>query len=157
GMLRVEFVRFADFAAGRGKAAAEAVESAQDDGLLAPVGEATKAVDEMRLLTERIFYEFKREPLLLRWQIEALSASGLALPEAQSTLEDIHRLREQIEKLPKNVADEREAILAGFDERLKATNSTISGVTATLAQAEKTARSIDSMSSSLNEAVKSTD
>ncbi len=88
-MARVSFVRFSNFAIGRGKSAnAEVlaaiglfgnVEQFATGGFLsafvgtlpAKVGEAGKAVEEARLLTERMFYLLKREPTLLRWQAEA--------------------------------------------------------------------------------------
>jgi hypothetical protein len=56
----VSYVRFDDFAAARGKSIIANVKSGA--GLLAPVGEATKAVDEMRMLAERAFFYAKRLP-----------------------------------------------------------------------------------------------
>jgi ElaB/YqjD/DUF883 family membrane-anchored ribosome-binding protein len=69
-MVRVSFVRFSNFAIGRGKSANSEVLAAS--GLLANVGQAGQAVAETRLLTERMFYMLKREPTLLRWQVDTL-------------------------------------------------------------------------------------
>ena len=69
-MDRASFVRFSNFAIGRGKSANSEVLAAS--GLLANVGQAGQAVDEARLLTERMFYMLKREPTLLRWQVDTL-------------------------------------------------------------------------------------
>lgn len=69
-MVRVSFVRFSNFAIGRGKSANAEVLAA--GGLYANVGRQGQAVDEARLLTERMFYMLKREPTLLRWQVDAL-------------------------------------------------------------------------------------
>jgi len=69
-MDRVSFVRFSNFAIGRGKSANSEVLAAS--GLYANVGRQGQAVAEARLLTERMFYMLKREPTLLRWQVDTL-------------------------------------------------------------------------------------
>lgn len=69
-MVRASFVRFSNFAIGRGKSANAEVLAA--GGLYANVGRQGQAVDEARLLTERMFYMLKREPTLLRWQVDTL-------------------------------------------------------------------------------------
>jgi hypothetical protein len=69
-MVRVSFVRFSNFAIGRGKSANSEVLAAS--GLYANVGRQGQAVAEARLLTERMFYMLKREPTLLRWQVDTL-------------------------------------------------------------------------------------
>jgi len=67
-MVRASFVRFSNFAVGRGQSAnAEVLEAS---GLFANIGQAGQAVAEARLLSERMFYLFKRYPTLLRWQLE---------------------------------------------------------------------------------------
>jgi len=114
GMVRVSFVRFSNFAIGRGKSANSEVLAAS--GLYANVGRAGQAVAEAHLLTERMFYMLKRTPTLLRWQVEAIKDNTLATPEVGNGLTDFHRLTEQVEQLPKNVAAERQAILAALTE-----------------------------------------
>jgi hypothetical protein len=69
-MVKVAFVRFSNFAIGRGKSANSEVLAA--GGLYANVGRQGQAMDEARLLGERIFYMLKREPTLLRWQVDTL-------------------------------------------------------------------------------------
>jgi hypothetical protein len=69
-MVRASFVRFSNFAIGRGKSANAEVLAA--GGFFASVGRTGQAVDEARLLTERMFYMLKREPTLLRWQVDTL-------------------------------------------------------------------------------------
>ncbi len=70
GLDRAAFVRFSNFAIGRGKSANSEVLAAS--GLYANVGRAGQAVAEAHLLTERMFYMLKREPTLLRWQVDTL-------------------------------------------------------------------------------------
>ena len=69
-MVRVSFVRFSNFAIGRGKSANAEVLVA--GGFYGNVGRQGQAVDEARLLAERVFYMLKREPTLLRWQVDTL-------------------------------------------------------------------------------------
>ncbi|MGA2266021.1 MAG: hypothetical protein ABSH10_06270 [Phycisphaerae bacterium] len=75
-MVRVSFVRLSTFAIGRGRSANAEVLAAS--GLYANVGQQGQAVAEARLLGERVFYMFKREPTLLRWQVVALQDEMLA-------------------------------------------------------------------------------
>jgi hypothetical protein len=70
GMDRAAFVRFSNFAIGRGKSANSEVLAA--GGFYANVGRQGQSMDEARLLTERMFYMLKREPTLLRWQVDTL-------------------------------------------------------------------------------------
>jgi hypothetical protein len=69
-MVRVSFVRFSNFAIGRGKSANSEVLAA--GGFFANVGQTGQAIDDARLLAERTFYMLKREPTLLRWQVDIL-------------------------------------------------------------------------------------
>jgi len=69
-MVRASFVRFSNFAIGRGKSANAEVLAA--GGFFGSVGRTGQAVDEARLLTERIFYMLKRVPTLLRWQVDTV-------------------------------------------------------------------------------------
>jgi hypothetical protein len=70
GMDRASFVRFSNFAIGRGKSANSEILAA--GGFFANVGQQGQAMDEARLLTERMFYMFKRGPTLLRWQADTM-------------------------------------------------------------------------------------
>ena len=154
-MVRVAFVRFSNFAIGRGKSANAEVLAA--GGLLANVGRAGQAVEEAQLVTERMFYMAKRYPTLLRWQLEAAKDDVIATPEVTKTLADVHRLTEQVEKLPENVAAEREAILAAFDDRNPELRETLAQVKGTIADADALMTSMERTSNSLNETLKTAD
>ncbi|MFO8012545.1 MAG: hypothetical protein R6X20_04475, partial [Phycisphaerae bacterium] len=154
-MVRVSFVRFSNFAIGRGKSANAEVLAA--GGLLANVGKAGQAVEEAQLLTERMFYLAKRYPTLLRWQLEAAKDDVVATPEVKETLADVHRLTDQVEKLPENVAAEREAILAAFDDRNPELRETLGQVRSTIADADALMTSMERTSNSLNKTFKAAD
>src|SRR5689334_16387595 len=153
-MVRTPFVRFSNFAIGRGKSATAAV---VDAGGFANIGRAGKSVDEARLLSERMFYLAKREPALLRWESEALKDEVLATPDVRTYLTDIHRLTDQAEKLPENVAAERQAILSALDERMDRADKTVASVKAVVNDANALVTSLGPTSNSMNDMLKTAD
>lgn len=154
-MVRVASVRFSNFAVGRGTSSIAEVLAAR--GWFANVGKAGRSVDEARLLTERMFYMLKRQPTLLRWELEAIKDDLFATPEVDTYLADIHRLTDQAQRLPADVAAEREAILAAFDQRAAAVDSTVAGVRSAVREAGGLAASIDAAGRSLDAMLKSAD
>jgi len=154
-MVRAPFVRFSNFAVGRGKSAA--AEALAAGGFFQPVGQASKAVDEARLLTERMFYLAKRAPTLLRWQAVALQDETLATPEIGRVLGEVHRLTAAAERLPNEVAAERQAIAATVDEHMKAADRTVAAVRASIAEANGVAATLNDTGRSLDTMLKSAD
>jgi hypothetical protein len=154
-MVRMASVRFSNFAIGRGKSSTAEVLAAR--GWFANVGTAGRSVDEARLLTERMFYMLKRQPTLLRWEVEAIKDDVFATPETKAYLADIHRLTGRAERLPSDVAAEREAILAAVDARMGAANRTVADVRAALAQADRLAASVGDAGKSLDAMLRSAD
>ena len=154
-MVQVSFVRFSNFAIGRGKSANAEVLTAS--GLYANVGQQGQAVAEARLLTERMFYMLKRAPTLLRWQMEGAKDDIMATPEVSTCLIDVHRLADQVEQLPKNIAAERQAILAAFDERKPELSEVLAQMKGAISDANALATSVGQTSNSLNEMLKTAD
>lgn len=119
----VSFIRFNDFSSSRGKSIVSDVQQ-KGTGFLAPVDEAKRAVDEARLLGERIFFISKRAPFLLAWHTEATVNELLANDKIDRTLSSADRLSESadrvskvVEKLPEQLAGERLAIQKGVNEQ----------------------------------------
>ncbi len=154
-MVRVSFVRFSNFAIGRGRSAASEVLAA--GGLFSQVGQAGQAVDEARLLGERMFYQLKREPTLLRWQATAAKDDVLATPEVATALADVHRLTEQAEQLPLHVAAEREAIFAAVDARMARADATLAAVKDAVSQVKSLVASLEPASTAIDRMVKTAD
>lgn len=154
-VVRVSFVRFSNFAIGRGKSAADKILEAR--GLLAPITEARKSVEKARLLGERMFYLLKRQSTLLRWQVVAMKGDLVATPELNTALADVHSVTDQIERLPANIAAERQAILTGLDDRLQRADATIVNVQAALEEANTFVSSLKPVSESFNEMLGSAD
>ncbi len=154
-VVRASFVRFSNFAIGRGRSAAAQILEAR--GLFAEVAEARQSVDEARLLGERMFYRLKRESTLLRWQVMAMKDDLVASPELTTALADVHSVTDQIEQLPANIAAERQAILTGIDARLQRADATIANVRATLDEANTFVASLKPAGESLNEMLTTAD
>jgi len=126
----VSFVRFNEIGSSRGKSIIANVP--KGTGLLAPVDEATRAVDDLRLLAERGFYLSKRLPFLLNWQMEAGVNELLAKPEVQKQMAAVTNIGEaakemakQGDRLPAQVAEERAEIFKEIDRRQKDLSSTL--------------------------------
>lgn len=154
-MVRASFVRFSNFAVGRGRSAASEVLAAR--GFFAEVGQAGQAVDEARLLGERMFYQLKREPTLLRWQAAAAKDDLFATPEVASALADLHRLTDQAEQLPAHIATEREALLAALDSRMASADATIGRVKDLIVETRTLVASLEPASKSLDQVLKTGD
>jgi hypothetical protein len=152
-MVRMPFVRFSNFAIGRGKSATAEVLAA--GGFFSNVGKAGRSVDEAVLLSERMFYQLKREGTLLRWQVEAAKDDLLATPQISKYASDVSRLTDAAELLPKSVANERQAILTAFDDRTKSIDSTLNRIRDALAEANGAAQSIGAAGKSLSEMIAS--
>lgn len=152
---RASFVRFSNFAIGRGRSAAAEVLAAR--GLFSEIGEAGQSVDEARLLGERMFYRLKRESTLLRWQAVAMQDELVATPELNAALADIHSVTDQIERLPSDIAAERQAILTGIDDRLQQADATIANVRAALDEGDTFVTSLESAGEALNEMLMTAD
>jgi len=148
-VVRASFVRFSNFAIGRGRS--DAAQLLAAGGLFSQVMEAGQAVDEARLLSERMFYQLKRESTLLRWQALAVRDDWVATPELNTALADVHRVSDQIEQLPANIAAERQAIFTGIDERLQRADATIVNVRAALEEVNTFVESLKPVGESFNE------
>ena len=151
-MVGASFVRFSNFAIGRGMSAVSEVLAAR--GQFAEIGQAGQAVDEARLLGERMFYRLKREPTLLRWQAAAMKDELVSTPEVAMALADMHRLTDQVEQLPANVAAERQVTLAAIDDRLQRADATAANIKAALAEANTFIAALGPTSESLQETFK---
>jgi hypothetical protein len=93
----VSFVRFDDFAASRGKSIVADVKSGT--GLLAPVSDALKSVDEVRLFTERAFYYGKRMPFLMNWQAEAAVDNILGNSQIEGMTNSVATVTKSVDRI----------------------------------------------------------
>lgn len=120
----VAMVRFDEFSLGQDKSALDDIP--HGSGLLAPIGDALREVEQARLLGERGLYLAKRMPVLMNWHAESVLNEALTRPETvkslegfQKAVEILGRVSDSVAKLPDQVAAERKAIFATLEEREK--------------------------------------
>ena len=117
----LSYLRFDEVAGQRGSNALEEIKAT---GFFAEIAGATKVADDARLLAERAFYQAKRMPFLLTWQMESLMNDMLIKPElsqslnaADSLAKSADRTSLAVEKLPEQMAKEREAIVSILEDK----------------------------------------
>jgi hypothetical protein len=108
----ISFVRFDDFAASRDKSMIADVKSG--GGLLAPVDEAKKAVDEVRLLAERAFYLGKRLPFLMQWQVRSTIDDTMTSSAMTQITDSVPMIAKAVDRIPQDIARERQAMFNEF-------------------------------------------
>ena len=137
----VGFVRFDDFAANRGKSMIAEIRTG--GGFLAPVNEATKAVDEARLFAERVFYLSKRAPILLQWYVEALVYELLLNPDVAAAMEGYQTIARASAEIPDRLTAERKAIFEELDRRRDSINDVTGNIQRTIADAQRLIDSVN--------------
>jgi hypothetical protein len=156
----VSFMRFNEVSAARNKSLI--AELKVESGLFSSISEATKVADEVRLLGERAFYQSKRLPFLINWQMEALLNETLAKPEIRAPLEGtaemvqaVNRVSVVAENLPQTMASERAAIFDELTKREPTVSKMLTETRKTAAEARELAMSGERLTVGLNETTKS--
>jgi hypothetical protein len=142
----VSYVRFDDFASTRGKSVVEDVKTGS--GFLAPVGDAKKAVDEVRLLAERAFYISKRLPFLMNWQMRSAVDETLNDPSVREVTANVTRVSTAIDRVPQDIARERAAIFAEMNRQQPFISAITSQIRGTVADSNQLAAQIAAITKS---------
>jgi hypothetical protein len=128
-------VRFSEFSEYRGKSVLDGVPLGS--GLLAPVSEATRQIEETRMLAERAFFLAKRMAQLARWEAEALFNAMMLHPEIRTGNETAVRVAAILETLPAKFAEERAVIMKRMEDREKAIGAIAQDVRVTAADVKE--------------------
>jgi hypothetical protein len=151
----VSYVRFDDFASTRGKTVVEDVKTGT--GFLAPVGDAKKAVDEVRLLAERAFYISKRLPFLMNWQMRSAVDETLNDPSVREVTANVTRVSTAIDRIPQDIARERAAIFAEMNRQQPFISAITSQVRGTVAESNALAAQVAAITKSTDQLLASYD
>lgn len=142
----VSFMRFNEVSARRNQSLI--AELKVESGFFSAVSEATKVADEARLLAERAFYQSKRMPFLINWQMEALLNETLAKPEIRAPLEGstamlqaAQRVAAVAEQLPQTLARERAALFDELDRHEPTVSRMLTQTRETVAEARRLSHS----------------
>jgi len=155
GQISVDYIRFSDFGDLGKKPNLKEIQ--KPGGLLAPVREATAAVDEVRMTSERAMFLLTKMQLIMGFQAELVYKQLVLQPEMSGIFKDIsgfrasaERLTAVVEQMPDLVAAERKAVLAAIDDKaatfhnintdvqttLGSVNTTLTGLHETTADVE---------------------
>ncbi len=155
----VSFMRFNEVSAARNKSVI--AELKKETGLFSSISEAAKVADEARLLAERAFYQSKRMPFLLNWQMEALLNETLAKPEIRGPLEGtaqmvqaVNRVSATAEQLPQTIAAERAAIFDELTKREPTVSKLLTETRKTAAEARELSMSGERLTQQLGQTAK---
>ncbi|MBL9149193.1 MAG: hypothetical protein JNM94_10920 [Phycisphaerae bacterium] len=158
----VSYVRFDDFASSRGKSTIADVRTGS--GLLAPVDEANKAVNEARLFAERAFYMAKRAPLIVSMESDHLMSQFAATPEVRKVVEigdriatSADRLSAVAETLPKTLVEERERIVGSVEQTSDSLRATLKDYEAAVARTDELVGSVNRLSDSAQSVMRELD
>jgi methyl-accepting chemotaxis protein len=118
----VDYIRFSDFGDLGKKPYLKEIQ--KPGGLLAPIQEAAQAADEIRMTSERAMFLLSKMQIIAGFQVEMVYKQLVMQPEVVNVLDNITKFRETgerfgtlFEKLPEEIAGEREALMKAFDVR----------------------------------------
>jgi len=124
-VVAVDFVRLTELAdAGRVQTL---VEAGRPGGMLAPVKDANRNLEEMRLLAERLVFMATRMQLMVSLQVEMASAKLATQPEVRRLLEDSTMFTQATDRAAEAIA----TLAADFpEERRAAIDQMLQGLSA---------------------------
>ena len=76
---------------------------------------AAREMEMSRHTAERAMYQFQRMPRMLDWQLSLVLAKSVAMPDIQNLLASADRFSMAAKDLPKQIAEERAAIIRDLD------------------------------------------
>lgn len=155
----VSFMRFNEVSAARNRSVVAELKA--ETGLFSSISEAAKVADEARQLAERAFYQSKRMPFLMNWQMEALLNETLSKPEIRGQLQGatemtqaVSRMSAVAEKLPQTLSSERAAIFEEIGKREPMVTRVLEQTRRTTAEARELSMSGERLTAQLNETTK---
>lgn len=157
----VDYIRFSDFGDLGRKPNLKEIQ--KPGGLLAPVLEATQAVDEVRRTSERAMFLLTKMQLIMGFQVELVYKKLAMQPEIDTILKDVSGFRATadrfaglMEQLPKQVAEERKALLNAIDDKAKTIHKISAEVQATLEHVDTTFVNLQKTTSDIEQLLQGT-
>jgi hypothetical protein len=147
----VSTMRFDNFAADGGELGRRAAVAARSasGGFLAPINEATRAVDETRLWGERFMFITGRMQRMMSWQAEQFVYELSTTDEVKQILanhklmaEGVMKFGAGVEAWPAALARERAALLKGLDEQTGAAAEVVKNARAAMVEAQPVAADV---------------
>jgi hypothetical protein len=146
---QVAFVKFGNFAGGRGAALLTEIKSG--GGFLAPLSEASQVLKDWGRITERAFWYSKRAPNIAAIQAEGAVNEILNAPEITSVLQTAERLGKTAESAPDLIDAQRKALFAELDARQTLLTNTLGDFRHIMADANSLGLTLASLSTNLQQ------
>lgn len=108
--------------------------------LFLPVGDAVAGIETTTDVAERATWLAARQALIVQWRIELTFLQTLSAPETTRLLDDIQRVAQTIDNLPKDIAKERVAIQASLEDQNGALNRLLTKAKSIVEEVNKTAQ-----------------
>ncbi len=165
----VDFVRLGEL--GESREVKDLIDAGRSGGMLAPVREANRNLEEMRLLAERLTFMVTRMQLLISLQVEMATAKLAVQPEVRQLLEDSRTFagvsdraatafadlvavlpeerRAAVDQIMAGLSDERERIFAELAED-GALRPALRDLRETLATGREMAQSLDAAATDID-------
>jgi hypothetical protein len=166
----VGMVRLAEF--GDSREISGLLDAGKPGGMLAPVKEANRNIEEMRLVAERVMYMITRMQLMLNLQTHWAFSDIAMQPEVRQLVANSQgfldvadsfaaTFDELVEKLPEEREAAIEQALTGFNEEWKEILSTLTagegGVAETLGEVHATVEAASELAERLNQVINTAD
>ena len=162
GQVSVDYISFTDFGDIGTKPNLKNIQ--KPGGLLAPIREATEAVDDVRMTVERAMFLLAKMQLIMGSQVELVYMNLVRQPEMKAMLTDISGVKETadrfavlLEELPRQVSRERQAVLKAIDDKATTIHMLNAGIQETLKQADLTLQGLQQTTLAAGNLIASTD
>jgi hypothetical protein len=146
----VGFIRFNTIVEFLGKDS-EFQEATEPGGFLAPVEEATQAVDEVRFTAERAMFLLSRLQMTVGIQAQITLHDIASRHDVRQLLSDITGFREAIERLPAEITEERKRLIKDLESQEGLVRNVLADIRQTmregndlLARVDETTKTVDS-------------
>ncbi|MBX2850848.1 MAG: hypothetical protein KTR15_03780 [Phycisphaeraceae bacterium] len=132
--------------------------------LFLPVGDAVAGIETTTDVAERATWLAARQALIVQWRVELTYLQTLSAPETIRLFDDIQRVAQTIDNLPKDIAKERIALLASIEDQNGALNrlltkakSIVEEVNKTTQEASKIVEGVDAVVTNADKTVANID
>jgi hypothetical protein len=125
--------------------------------LFLPVGDAVAGIETTTDVAERATWLAARQALIVQWRVELTYLQTLSAPETIRLLDDIQRVAQTIDNLPKDIAKERAALLASLEDQNGALNRLLTKARTIVDEVNKTTQEAGKIVEGVDGIVEKTD
>ncbi|MEM6504202.1 MAG: hypothetical protein AAF711_01910 [Planctomycetota bacterium] len=154
--LYVWWVRFSEFSGYKEQFSVASIGRGVVD-LFLPVGDAVAGIETTTDVAERATWLAARQSQIVQWRVELTYLQTLAAPETMRILDDVQRISETIENLPKDIAKEREAILSTVEDQEGVLNQLIQKSRSIVEEVREVAKEANGIVSGVDKIIEKSD